>query len=200
MVTHHPTATSIDEAMLQMALRRNNANVELVSGNVTQRTNEQLVEMAENQKMREMELMQTLLADAKPASMDYNAEFTARENEIEQAEKRKAVIPVNQNLLAHLATEPPAPLKEQPAAVTPVVEESIPATTQPLKEAPAKTIAQMAKPEIQFLVEGDNLLLPLDVPRVERKVRARSKLNALKMAVAEMRGESLTLFATDKAR
>ena len=118
----------------------------LVSGNVTQRTNEQLVEMAENQKMREMELMQTLLADAKPASMDYNAEFTARENEIEQAEKRKAVIPVNQNLLAHLATEPPAPLKEQPAAVTPVVEESIPATTQPLKEAPAKTIAQMAKP------------------------------------------------------
>ena len=63
MVTHHPTATSIDEAMLQMALRRNNANVELVSGNVTQRTNEQLVEMAENQKMREMELMQTLLAE-----------------------------------------------------------------------------------------------------------------------------------------
>jgi len=54
MVTHHPSATSVDEAMLQMALRRNNANVELVSGNVTQRTNEQLVEMAEKQKMREM--------------------------------------------------------------------------------------------------------------------------------------------------
>ena len=122
MVIHHPTATSIDEAMIQMALRRNNANVELVSGNVTQRTNEQLVEMAENQKMREMELMQTLLAETKPVSMDYNAEFIAREKEIEQAETRKAIIVVNQNLQEHLTTKPADPVKEQPSVTGPAAE------------------------------------------------------------------------------
>jgi DNA-binding transcriptional regulator/RsmH inhibitor MraZ len=92
LVTRHPNTTSIDEAMLQMALRRNNANVELVSGNVTQRTNEQLVEMAENQKRRELELMQTLLKEAQPVEVDYQAEFAAREAEIEAAERSKAII------------------------------------------------------------------------------------------------------------
>jgi hypothetical protein len=102
LVTRHPTTTSIDEAMLQMALRRNNANVELVSGNVTQRTNQQLVEMAENQKRRELELMQTLLKEAKPEEVDYQAEFAAREAEIEAAERSKAIIivgdPIKQEL------------------------------------------------------------------------------------------------------
>ena len=197
LVTHHPSVTSIDEAMLQMALRRNNANVELVSGNVTQRTNEQLVEMAENQKMREMELMQTLLADHKPASMDYNAEFAAREHEIEQAEKRKAIIVVNKNLQEHLKQAEVA--QEKPAAAAPAAEFLPPAAPQPPKEAPAKTIAQMAIPAIQFLVEGDILLLPLGLAPIEKKVKVRSKLNTLKQAVAEMRGTALTLFPAEKA-
>src|ERR1017187_5059878 len=111
--------------MLQMALRRNNANVELVSGNVTQRTNEQLVEMAENQKMREMELMQTLLADTKPVSMDYNAEFAAREQEIEQAEKRKVIIVVDKSLQEHLKQAEVA--KEKPSVTTPAAEVPPPA-------------------------------------------------------------------------
>jgi hypothetical protein len=196
MVTHHPSATSVDEAMLQMALRRNNANVELVSGNVTQRTNEQLVEMAENQKMREMELMQTLLADTKPVSMDYNAEFAAREHEIEQAEKRKVIIVVDKSLQEHLKQAEVA--KEKPSVTTPAAEVPPPAAPQPLKEAPAKTIAQMASPAIQFLVEGDILLLPLGLPPIEKKVKVRSKLNALKRAVAEMRGTTLTLFPAEK--
>ena len=198
MVIHHPTATSIDEAMIQMALRRNNANVELVSGNVTQRTNEQLVEMAENQKMREMELMQTLLAETKPVSMDYNAEFIAREKEIEQAEKRKAIIVVNQNLQEHLTTKPVDPAKEQPSVTGPAAEAPPCEAPQPPKES-VKTIVQMAGPEVQFLVEGDNLLLPLDVPPIEKKIRVRNKLNSLKLAIAEMRGESLTLFPTEKS-
>ena len=197
LVTHHPSATSIDEAMLQMALRRNNANVELVSGNVTQRTNEQLVEMAENQKMREMELMQTLLADHKPASMDYNAEFAAREHEIEQAEKRKAIIVVNKNLQEHLKQAELA--QEKPAAAAPAAEFLPPAAPQPPKEAPAKTVAQMAIPAIQFLVEGDILLLPLGLAPIEKKAKVRSKLNTLKQAVAEMRGTALTLFPAEKA-
>jgi hypothetical protein len=183
--------------MLQMALRRNNANVELVSGNVTQRTNEQLVEMAENQKMREMELMQTLLADHKPASMDYNAEFAAREHEIEQAEKRKAIIVVNKNLQEHLKQAEVA--QEKPAAAAPAAEFLPPAAPQPPKEAPAKTIAQMAIPAIQFLVEGDILLLPLGLAPIEKKAKVRSKLNTLKQAVAEMRGTALTLFPAEKA-
>jgi hypothetical protein len=57
----------------------------------------------------------------------------------------------------------------------------------------------MAGPEVQFLVEGDNLLLPLDVPPIEKKIRVRNKLNSLKLAIAEMRGESLTLFPTEKS-
>lgn len=94
LVTQHPTRVSIDEAMLQLALRRNNANVELVSGNVTQRTNEELVELAETQKMRELELMQALLAEARPAAednVDYQTEFAAREAEAEAAERAKSV-------------------------------------------------------------------------------------------------------------
>jgi hypothetical protein len=56
----------------------------------------------------------------------------------------------------------------------------------------------MASPAIQFLVEGDILLLPLGLPPIEKKVKVRSKLNALKRAVAEMRGTTLTLFPTEK--
>lgn len=106
MVTQHPNRASIDEAMLQMALRRNNANVELVSGNVTQRTNEELVELAETQKMRELELMQTLLAEARPAeadNVDYQAEFAAREAEVEAAERAKATIVVKQDVRERLS-------------------------------------------------------------------------------------------------
>jgi hypothetical protein len=106
MVTQHPNRASIDEAMLQMALRRNNANVELVSGNVTQRTNEELVELAETQKMRELELMQALLAEARPAevsNVDYQAEFAAREAEVEASEQAKAVIVVEGGVRSQLA-------------------------------------------------------------------------------------------------
>ena len=105
MVTQHPNRASIDEAMLQMALRRNNANVELVSGNVTQRTNEELVELAETQKMRELELMQTLLAEARPAesnNVDYQAEFAARDAEVEASERAKAIIVVERDVRQEL--------------------------------------------------------------------------------------------------
>jgi hypothetical protein len=122
MVTQHPNRASIDEAMLQMALRRNNANVELVSGNVTQRTNEELVELAETQKMRELELMQTLLAEARPvevANVDYQAEFAAREAEVEAAERAKATIVVKQDVREQLdqcVTEQPAPQPDPASA------------------------------------------------------------------------------------
>ena len=49
--------------------------------------------------MRELELMQTLLAEARPAkvsNLDYQAEFAAREAEIEAAERAKAVIVVKE--------------------------------------------------------------------------------------------------------
>jgi len=78
LVTHHPSATSIDEAMLQMALRRNNANVSWSAATSRSAPTSSWSRWLKNQKMREMELMQTLLADHKPASMDYNAEFAAR--------------------------------------------------------------------------------------------------------------------------
>jgi len=39
------------------------------------------------------------------------------------------------------------------------------------EEAPAKTIAQMASPAIQFLVEGDILLLPLGLPPSRKRSR-----------------------------
>jgi hypothetical protein len=206
MITQHPTATSVDEAMLQMALRRNNANVELVSGNVTQRTNQQLVEMAENQKMKEMELMQTLLADAHPASMDYDAEFKSREQEIEKAEVEKAVIVLGAGLQQHMqAVEPkvematpkpdqsPAPILET-TALPAVVVPALPNGTAPANLAPS-----------QYGTEGDNYLLPLNVidfarPLGSKPPNMRRKLNALKRAVAELRGqEYLPLFADDDA-
>ncbi len=198
MVTHHPTTTSVDEAMLQMALRRNNANVELLSGNVTQRTNEQLVEMAENQQMREMELMQTLLAKAKPATMDYNAEFTARETEIEQAEKKKAVIVVNETLQEHLDKAPEAPADEPQAWPAAAAAAEGKGEDQPASAAPGErlqAITKAASPNVQYLVDGENLLLPLDVPQVERRPKVRPKLNALRKAVKEMKSENLTLFS-----
>ncbi len=137
MVTQHPNRASIDEAMLQMALRRNNANVELVSGNVTQRTNEELVELAETQKMRELELMQTLLAEARPAeaaNVDYQVEFAAREAEVEAAERAKATIVVKQDVreqLNHCATEQPEPRVEPTSASSEVVPVRFPNFTPP---------------------------------------------------------------------
>ena len=160
MVTQHPQRASIDEAMLQMALRRNNANVELVSGNVTQRTNEQLVEMAETQKMRELELMQTLLAEARPAkvsNLDYQAEFAAREAEIEAAERAKAVIVVKEDIREQLdkSTAEPAPAANGPP----------PHATEPMF-APSATTPAPAPPTaalggIQTAVNGKNLELDL---------------------------------------
>ena len=160
MVTQHPQRASIDEAMLQMALRRNNANVELVSGNVTQRTNEQLVEMAETQKMRELELMQTLLAEARPAkvsNLDYQAEFAAREAEIEAAERAKAVIVVKEDVREQLdkSTAEPAPAANgpPPQATEPML---APSATTP---APAPPTAALVG--IHTAVNGKNLELDL---------------------------------------
>ena len=131
MVTQHPSRASIDEAMLQMALRRNNANVELVSGNVTQRTNEELVELAETQKMRELELMQTLLAEARPAevnNVDYQAEFAAREAEVEASERAKAVIVVEPDLREQLERSgADQPLPDNRAEPTPTPPAAVPA-------------------------------------------------------------------------
>jgi hypothetical protein len=160
MVTQHPQRASIDEAMLQMALRRNNANVELVSGNVTQRTNEQLVEMAETQKMRELELMQTLLAEARPAkvsNLDYQAEFAAREAEIEAAERAKAVIVVKEDVREQLdkSTAEPAPAANG----------APPQATEPML-APSATTHMPAPPTAALVgihtgVNGKNLELDL---------------------------------------
>jgi uncharacterized protein (DUF1330 family) len=188
MVTHHPEKTSVDEAMLQMALRRNNANVELVSGNVTQRTNEQLVEMAESQKMREMELMQTLLAKAKPVVMDYNAEFIARETEIEKAERKKAIIVVNDKLREHIE-------KQEPAPVAASADAAAETRAEPTK-AEVEQIAAAASSKAQFLIDGDNLLLPLDVQQTQviQPPKVRSRFNALKRAVQALHAENLTLF------
>ena len=104
---------------------------------------------------------------------------------------------VNKNLQEHLKQAEVA--QEKPAAAAPAAEFLPPAAPQPPKEAPAKTIAQMAIPAIQFLVEGDILLLPLGLAPIEKKVKVRSKLNTLKQAVAEMRGTALTLFPAEKA-
>jgi uncharacterized protein (DUF1330 family) len=188
MVTHHPEKTSVDEAMLQMALRRNNANVELVSGNVTQRTNEQLVEMAESQKMREMELMQTLLAAAKPVVMDYNAEFIARETEIEKAERTKAIIVVNDKLRDHIEKQETAPVAAPVAAPGKAKDEPT--------QAEIQQIAEAASSKAQFLIDADNLLLPLNVPQnqVIQPPKVRSRFNALKKAVQALHAENLSLF------
>ena len=161
MVTQHPQRASIDEAMLQMALRRNNANVELVSGNITQRTNEQLVEMAETQKMRELELMQTLLAEARPAkvaNIDYRAEFAAREAEIEAAERAKAVIVVKEDLREQLdkTIAQPAPTSGDPTANS---IEPIPAT----RSAPAADPPKTGPVGVPPVVNGRNLELDLDL-------------------------------------
>jgi hypothetical protein len=160
MVTQHPQRASIDEAMLQMALRRNNANVELVSGNVTQRTNEQLVEMAETQKMRELELMQTLLAEARPAkvsNLDYQAEFAAREAEIEAAERAKAVIVVKEDIREQLdkstAESAPAANGPPPQATEPML---APSATTPMRAPPTAALGG-----IQTAVNGKNLELDL---------------------------------------
>ena len=162
MVTQHPQRASIDEAMLQMALRRNNTNVELVSGNITQRTNEQLVEMAETQKMRELELMQTLLAEARPAkvtNIDYRAEFAAREAEIEAAERAKAVIVVKEDLREQLdkSIAQPTPAGGDPSANS---IEPMPATPgSALAVEPPKT----GSVGVQTVVNGRNLELDLDL-------------------------------------
>jgi hypothetical protein len=160
MVTQHPQRASIDEAMLQMALRRNNANVELVSGNVTQRTNEQLVEMAETQKMRELELMQTLLAEARPAkvsNLDYQAEFAAREAEIEAAERAKAVIVVKEDVREQLdkstAESASAANSPPPQATEPML---APSATTPMPAPPTAALGG-----IQTAVNGKNLELDL---------------------------------------
>ena len=197
MVTRHPTKTSVDEAMLQMALRRNNANVELVSGNVTQRTNEQLVEMAETQKMREMELLQTLVAGAQAEKVDYNGEFTAREQEIESAERSKAIIVVNDELKQHLVAARPE--KEAVSAISEAPLPKSKAEPAPAQPVPALMEVAVAVAPVQYKVEGDHLLLPIEVPRVESKPKLRNKLKALKAAVAELRGETLTLFPTEEA-
>jgi hypothetical protein len=143
-----------------MALRRNNANVELVSGNVTQRTNEQLVEMAETQKKRELELMQTLLAEARPAkvsNLDYQAEFAAREAEIEAAERAKAVIVVKEDVREQLdksTTEPaPAANGPPPQATEPML---APSATTPAPAPPATALVG-----IHTGVNGKNLELDL---------------------------------------
>lgn len=196
MVTHHPRLTSVDEAMLQMALRRNNANIELVSGNVTQRTNEQLVEMAENQKMREMELMQTLLKGTKAETMDYGAEFAAREDEIEKAEKTKAQIVVDNALRQQLdtcnitASGNPAPVADK-ASLTPVV--AVKADVAPKRKATLK------KNEVAYKLdeEGENYLLALDVPQVDKPTpkKRTSKKDKLMAAMKSLKdSQDLTLF------
>jgi hypothetical protein len=178
MVTQHPQRASIDEAMLQMALRRNNANVELVSGNVTQRTNEQLVEMAETQKMRELELMQTLLAEARPAkvsNLDYQAEFAAREAEIETAERAKAVIVVKEDVRKQLdqSTAELAPAANGPPthATEPML---APSATTPTSAPPTAVLVG-----IQTVVNGKNLeldlaLVPICIEGSQPATRLRS--------------------------
>jgi hypothetical protein len=181
MITRHPEKVSVDEAMLQMALRRNNANVELVSGNVTQRTNEQLVEMAESQKMREMELLNTLMKETKVEKVDYSSEFIAREQEIENAEKSKAIIVVDdkvkQSLAAHIV--PTEPVK---AAVV------VPKTEAVAEPAPKKSRKRAAK--VDFVVDGDNLLLPIDLPPPVKRRRTKrdQTLQDLKEAAAALKG------------
>jgi hypothetical protein len=134
--------------------------VELVSGNVTQRTNEQLVEMAETQKMRELELMQTLLAEARPAkvsNLDYQAEFAAREAEIEAAERAKAVIVVKGDVREQLdkstAESAPAANRPPPQPTEPML---APSATTP---APAPPTAALAG--IHTVANGKNLELDL---------------------------------------
>ena len=160
MVTQHPQRASIDEAMLQMALRRNNANVELVSGNVTQRTNEQLVEMAETQKMRELELMQTLLAEARPAKSATSIirPSSPRARRKSKPPKRaKAVIVVKEDVREQLdkSMAEPAPAANGPP----------PHATEPMP-APSATTPTPAPPTaapvgIQTVVNGKNLELDL---------------------------------------
>ena len=186
MITHHPTLTSVDEAMLQMALRRNNANVELVSGNVTQRTNQELVKMAESQKMREMELMQTLLGDIKTPAMDYNAEFQARATEIEVAEKSKAIIVVDSGLQNHLDNKIIVPEPE----VVPVPK-PVPVPEPVIDSANQSHVPALRDLNLQVAKDG-NLLLPLDLPA--QKPRVNAKLQALKQAVSSLKNDNLTLF------
>jgi hypothetical protein len=164
LITRHPEKVSVDEAMLQMALRRNNANVELVSGNVTQRTNQQLVEMAESQKMREMELLQTLMKETQVEKMDYRTEFEARDQEIENAEKSKAIIVVDDKLKATLnATVVPATSEAKT--------ETVPVASTIVTPAPKRT--RKPKAPVSYVVEGDNLLLPIDLPPAAKRPRSR---------------------------
>src|ERR1039457_5972574 len=161
-----------------MALRRNSSDLELVSGNVTQRTNEQLVEMAENQKMRELELMQTLLAEARPAkvnNLDYQAEFAAREAEIEAAEQAKAVIVVKEDIREQLdkSTAEPAPAANGPPLHA----------TEPMF-APSATTPTLAPPTAMWVgiqtvgneknLELDLALVPICIEGSQPATRLRS--------------------------
>jgi len=188
LVTRHPTTTSIDEAMLQMALRRNNANVELVSGNVTQRTNEQLVEMAENQKRRELELMQTLLKEAQPEEVDYQAQFAAREAEIEAAERSKAIIIVGEPIKQEL-TQPTGAESALTEAVTPATTgtKAVVAAVKTSKHQVAVLGSSKENLEMEFglqLVDGN--------PRKVR--RCKSQLQQAYRDLKSAHTENLTLF------
>ena len=102
--------------------------------------------------------------------MDYNAEFTARETEIEQAERKKAVIVVNESSASTSTRHrrrPPMQPQAWPAAAAAAEGKG---EDQPASAAPGERFRQIAKAassNAQFLIDGDNLLLPLDVPQIQ---------------------------------
>jgi len=110
--------------------------------------------------MRELELMQTLLAEARPAkvsNLDYQAEFAAREAEIEAAERAKAVIVVKEDVREQLdkSTTEPAPTVNDPP---PQATEPIPAAPGTSPGPPPPTVASVG---IQTVANGKNLELDL---------------------------------------
>jgi hypothetical protein len=152
--------------------------------------------MAENQKMRELELMQTLLAEARPAkvsNLDYQAEFAAREAEIEAAERAKAVIVVEEDVRKQLdqSTAEPAPAANDPP----------PHATEPML-APLATAPTPAPPTavlvgIQTVVNGKNLeldlaLVPIGIEGPHPATRLRSVMAIPRVGRLGVR-ENLTL-------
>jgi hypothetical protein len=109
--------------------------------------------------------MQTLLAEARPAkvaNLDYEAEFAAREAEIEAAERAKAVIVVEEDLRHQL--------DKNAAQLMPVdtgCKDLPPQTMEPVFTRPTLTLPpdppRAVAAGIQAVVNGKNLELALDL-------------------------------------